>query len=108
MAITVKYQFSDNEIKKIEESYTNIKDKLPKHITNFNEYLNYFVETAIATHIQFLSINGSLTNMLDGNMDLSNINFDDIGDIMKDLFDEKSTTSSKEIKPKDTKTSKKN
>ncbi|MGL4951844.1 MAG: hypothetical protein ACRC4L_02545 [Mycoplasma sp.] len=101
MSTIVKYQFSEDELKKIKESYDNIKNKLPPTITNFTEYLNYFVETAIATHIQFISLNGSISEMFDSkNLDLSNINMDDIGDFMNGLFNDKSNNDIKKSSPK--------
>ncbi|MGL4950220.1 MAG: hypothetical protein ACRC4M_00035 [Mycoplasma sp.] len=112
MSTIVKYEFSEEEIKKLKKAFDDAGNNLPPGVTTFNEYLNHFVESAIATHIQFLSFNGSLSSVLDGaDLDLSNINLDDIGNLMNGLFNEKSNKSddkSKDDKKSPTSTSKKN
>lgn len=94
MSKTINVEINDEDLNKLKEIYTKDKSKISKNIKSFDEFLDWTVQTAIKTHIQFATMNDKMSSLLNLNTDSLGSDFDmsNVSKFINELMNDKTKT----------------
>ena len=101
MPKVIKYELSDEQVEKLKKIYENTKHNLKSDIDSFDKFLNWTVEIAIESHIQFSTMNDKMMDMFNSSMNNSNFDLNNIDEFINNIFDTNVNKQKKESKKPD-------
>lgn len=89
----IKYELSDEQLEKLKKIYETTKDSLKKDVDTFEKFIDWTIDIAIESHIQFSTMNEKMMHMFNSGMSNSNFDLNNIDEFINNIFE---TSSSKD------------